>query len=54
MKKNIIRRMLVSIMMLTMMLLCVGCAGSSKQNEEKKQDISKYVGVWKGLKGEIQ
>lgn len=51
MKKNIIRRMLVSIMMLTMMLLCVGCAGSSKQNEEKKQDISKYVGVWKGLKG---
>lgn len=51
MKKNIIRRMLVSIMMLTMMLLCVGCAGSSKQNEEKKQDISKYVGVWIGLKG---
>lgn len=43
--------MLVSIMMLTMMLLCVGCAGSSKQNEEKKQDISKYVGVWIGLKG---
>lgn len=49
MKKNGFSKILIGVLLIIAVLSCVGCGGSANQNENKEEDNSTYVGIWKTL-----
>lgn len=49
MKKNGFSKILIGVLLIISVLSCVGCGGSANQNENKEEDNSTYVGIWKTL-----